>query len=71
MPEIYVLQAGDVGRPTIQAFGRTWMVSNFLGQVMPQDVGKYVYLRGGTLQVENDEQRDKREVWGRCKGMRG
>ena len=38
----YVLQLMDVNEPTIQCFGRTWLVANFLGRVLPCDVGKQV-----------------------------
>lgn len=57
----YVLTSDDVDKPTIRAFGRTWLVSDFIGRVMRQDVGKRVYLVGDILQVENNEQRDARE----------
>jgi hypothetical protein len=56
----YELTPADVGRPWIQAFGRTWLVSSFLGQVLAGDVGKRVFRRGDILQVENDEQRAAR-----------
>ena len=49
-----------VGRPWIKAFGQTWMTCDFMGRILPQDVGKRIYLRHGILQVENDEQRAKR-----------
>jgi hypothetical protein len=58
----YTLTAADVGKRTICAFGRTRMVSDFLGRVLPGDVGKRVYLIDGILQAENDEQRAAREV---------
>ena len=56
----YTLTAADVGKPWIRAFGRTRLVSEFIGRVLPGDVGKRVYLVGDILQVENDEQRDAR-----------
>ena len=46
----------DVGTPLIQAFGRQWLVHNFMGNIQVGDVGKRIYLRGGILQVENDAQ---------------
>ena len=58
----YALQLTDVNKPTIQCFGRTWLVANFLGRVLPRDVGKRVYRRGAILQVENDEQREARRA---------
>jgi hypothetical protein len=56
----YTIQADDVGRSLIQAFGRTWCISGFIGRVLPGDVGKRVYLSEDVLQVESDEQRDRR-----------
>lgn len=62
----YTLTAKDVGRPWIKAFGRTWMCSEFVGRVLPGDVGKRVYCvqsdagDRGILQVENDDQRAAR-----------
>ena len=50
----------DVGQPTFKAFGRVWLTSGFIGHVLPGDMGKRVYQVGDILQVENDEQRDKR-----------
>jgi hypothetical protein len=60
-----MIQSRDIGRPTIKAFGRTWLVANFIGRVLPGDVGKRVYLVGDILQVENTQQRDRREQSGR------
>lgn len=58
MSEPYAtIQAADVGQPIFRAFGRTWGCSNFIGRILPADVGKRVYLRDGILQVENDAQR--------------
>ena len=56
----YVLRLTDVNEPTIQCFGRTWLVANFLGRVLPCDVGKRVYRRGAILQAENDGQKAAR-----------
>lgn len=58
--KFYTITSADVGQFAIQAFGRVWPVSDFLGRVLPQDVGKRVYLRDGVLQVENYAQRDAR-----------
>jgi len=60
MSPFYTITAGDVGKATIRAFGRPWLVSSFIGAVLPGDVGKRVYRRGSILQVENDEQRAAR-----------
>ena len=56
----YTLTIEDVDKPHLKAFGRVWPVSGFLGRILPNDVGKHVYLRGGILQIENDEQRKAR-----------
>lgn len=57
----YELQQSDVGRATIHAFGKSWRVADFLGRVLPQDIGKRVFKVGDDiLQVENDEQRAAR-----------
>lgn len=50
----------DVGNYTFNAFGHVWLVSDFIGHIMPHDVGKRVYKVGDILQVENDEQRARR-----------
>ncbi|MGH8896708.1 MAG: hypothetical protein ACRDZ4_06705, partial [Egibacteraceae bacterium] len=52
----YTLKRRDVGRFSIRAFGRTLPVSDFIGRVLPHDVGKRVYCVGGICQVENDQQ---------------
>jgi hypothetical protein len=66
MERFYTLRLDDLGKPTIRAFGKVWLVTNFMGRIFPGDMGKRVY-RVATdagdsyiLQVENDEQRDKR-----------
>ncbi len=57
----YVIRPGDVEHTLIRAFGKVWRVDSFLGRVLPQDVGKRVYLVGGILQVESREQFEKRQ----------
>jgi hypothetical protein len=65
-PKHYTITADDVGEPLIHAWGRPWLVSGFLGRVLPGDVGKRVYRvptdagDSHVLQVENDAQRDAR-----------
>lgn len=64
------ITAANVGKHLLTAFGRQWLVSEFMGRVLPGDVGKRVYLFGDTrdmgayLQVENDEQRARRVAKG-------
>jgi hypothetical protein len=58
--EFYELAPADVDRASIRAFKWNWPVSDFIGQVLPGDVGKRVFKRGDILQVENDEQRAAR-----------
>lgn len=61
MPEfVREITAADVGKATFKARGITYRTCDFIGQVLPSDVGKRVYLVGDVLQVENDEQRDAR-----------
>lgn len=60
----YVITAADVGR-NIRAWDRTWPSVDYIGRILPRDVGKRVYrVSDGTghftLSVENDEQRDRR-----------
>ncbi len=57
----YVLTEADVGRPTIRCFGKVWIVADFLGRVLPQDVGKRVYRVMGIIQAENEHQKAERE----------
>jgi hypothetical protein len=52
----YTITKADVGKRHIQAFGKTWLTSGFLGIVLDMDVGKRVYQRRDILQVENQAQ---------------
>lgn len=67
----YTITSDDVGHPLIRAWGRSWSVTDFMGQILPGDVGKRIYkvaTNNGSseiLQVENDEQRAKRLNRGR------
>ena len=56
----YTIDRGDVGIRYFHVFGHLWLVEEFIGTILPQDVGKRVYQVGDILQVENDEQRDAR-----------
>lgn len=57
----YTLARSDVGQPFLRIFGRVWQVSEFMGRVLPGDVGKRVYLSESfVLSVENDKQFERR-----------
>lgn len=58
-PYVEITEA-HVGKLTFEAFGRSWWTVSFIGRILPRDVGKRVYLIGGDLQVENDQQRAER-----------
>ena len=61
--------AEDVGKSTFSAFGRQWPVSDFIGRIFPEDIGKRVYRSGNNVvSVENNAQfraRREAEVWSR------
>lgn len=62
----YTLTHSDISKASIVAFGQHWRTCDFIGRILPGDVGKRVYrvmdASGGYfLQVENDSQRAKRE----------
>jgi hypothetical protein len=48
--------AADVDTEHFRAFGKVWPVEEFIGRIMPCDVGKRVYKVGDIVQVENDQQ---------------
>src|SRR5262245_24247828 len=62
----YTIRDADVGRAVITAWGRRWSVSDFMGRILPSDVGKRINkITGGDggyefLQVENNEQFQRR-----------
>ena len=61
MRNFYTITRRDVGSHLIEAFGRKWLAQNFIGRIMPCDVGKRVYVVApNVLQVENDDQLRKR-----------
>ncbi len=60
MREYRSITTEDVGKSLFKAFGRTWSTSGFIGRILSGDVGKHVYLVENNLQVESDEQRDRR-----------
>lgn len=60
MRQFQEIRQADVGRAAFKAFGRSWLCCDFIGRILPGDVGKRVYLVGNILQVENDGQRAER-----------
>ena len=52
----YEITSDDVGKPMLKIFGKVRMTSDWIGRIMPQDVGKRVYLVGDVFQVKNEEQ---------------
>tara|TARA_Y100000310_G_scaffold300947_1_gene336994 strand:- start:32 stop:247 length:216 start_codon:yes stop_codon:yes gene_type:complete len=56
----HTIHEGNINQPFLRIFGGVWPVSGFLGRILPSDVGKRIYLRGGILQAENNQQRRKR-----------
>ena len=62
MRKFVTIRQADVEHRLFKAFGRLWPTSDFIGRVLPGDVGKRVYLVGHILQVENEEQRARREL---------
>lgn len=58
MRHVHTITQHDVGRTHLRVGGR--LRDNPLGVVLSHDVGKRVYDADGVLQVENDEQRDRR-----------
>lgn len=57
---VHEITSADVGRALLSIGGRQYPVSSFMGRILKGDVGKRIFLVGGVLQVENDEQRAKR-----------
>ncbi len=60
MGDYCTIMPQDVGARTVPYFGRKWRVEDFIERIMPQDIGKRVYLVGDILQVENKEQFEAR-----------
>jgi hypothetical protein len=55
IPNPYEIKSADVGT----------VIDYDFGKVTPVDVGKRIYLRGGVIQMENEEQRADRLLRGR------
>jgi hypothetical protein len=60
MRDFYTITKADIGRFSIRFHGQSWPVVNFIGRIMPQDVGKRVYEIRGILQVESQDQLNNR-----------
>ena len=60
----YTITQADVGKPFLRLFGRIRVTSDWIGCILPCDVGKRVFLTAGVdvLQVENNEQHDTRTM---------
>jgi hypothetical protein len=54
------LQEQDIGQSSIKVNGRHWYIASAIGRVLPDDVGKRVFVNNSVISVENDQQRDKR-----------
>jgi hypothetical protein len=58
----YTIDADDVHRAVIEAFGKKWMTAEHIGSIFPSDVGRRIYrVRDAAgardfLQLEGDEQ---------------
>ena len=63
---LHTITEADVGRSHIPkacpccGHRQPIVISGLMGRVLPIDIGKRIYDVGGVLQVENNEQRDKR-----------
>jgi len=66
MREFITVGPEHIGKFAIDAFGRTWMVANHFRTLHDYDLGKRIYLCSNDagdyqyLQIEDEEQRDKR-----------
>lgn len=55
--EFYTVRKEDIGRHTIFAFRRPWLVVYHFGKLQSQDIGKRICETSpDVLQMENDEQ---------------
>lgn len=50
----------DVGRRSFRIDGQDFRVVNFMGSILPKDVGRRVILKGGVIAVEKIVERDAR-----------
>lgn len=50
-----------VGRKALVLFHRLWLVHNSVGQITEKDIGKRIYLVNNVVQLESDEQFEKRK----------
>ena len=51
------IQPEDVGKDVLQLDNHPVRVCDFIGQILPRDVGKRIYRVGDIYQVENDKQK--------------
>lgn len=54
------LTSRHIGKRTIKAFGKSWFVSDFIGQILPQDVGRRVFDKGDYLAAEDNKHMKER-----------
>lgn len=57
--EYYTITANDIGKTSFWFHGFQ-RFTDVIGRVLPQDIGKRIYERNGVMQVENQEQFEKR-----------
>lgn len=62
---VHTIEQSDVGCSTIRVGGRVRLVTDFMGRILPGDVGKRIFEIDGILQVENDEQLRRRQAGGK------
>lgn len=57
---LFTIQPDHVGKCSVLARGKMYSMSSVMGRIIERDVGKQVFETNGVIQVENDEQRDRR-----------
>jgi hypothetical protein len=58
---LYTVTADDIGRGSIKdVYGKSHWLSGYFGLFERQDIGKRLYDIDGVVQMENNEQRDRR-----------
>ena len=56
----FTISQEHVGQTSVFVHPYRHLTSNWIGQILPSDVGKRVYVEADVLTVENDKQRDRR-----------